>query len=346
MEEIRIANPQLKTVKTQKGIAQGDLPSCLQYNIFEDVTLTALNNDPERERLYIRGKAGQLVEVKDMSYADDLNTVAGTVKGQQRKSDIVGYFSDIFYTKLNIKKLKASALNYGNEPLLQNNAHLTINDGTGKFTKLALPKVVDYPQLGYTATLEVTQQANDLKSYYNLRELTAQLCNIIIKKNATTMTKLITYNVKVEPKLIYKYRPHALTLEHARILENPINRLHRHCTKNLHSFPTLLLYSPAPGLNLRRFSDEAICANINLLYRTLENPKEIGACAHGLIQRAARFDGLSPAPREAVTIRTVPTKHYYLRAISESLEECAIQVAMGGLKPDGKLSRADNNTFE
>jgi hypothetical protein len=252
------------------------------------------------------------------------------VKGQQWKSDIVGHFSDIFYTKLNIKKLKASALNYGNEPLLESNAHLTINDGTGNFTKLALPEVVDYPRLGYTATLEVTQQANDIKSYHKLRELTAHLCDIIIKKKAAAATKLTTYNVKVEPKLIYKYRPHALTLEHARMLEKPINRLHRHCTKNLHSFPTLLLYSPAPGLNLRRFSDEAICANISLLYRTLENPKEIGACAHGLIQRAARFDGLSPAPREAVTVRTVTTKHYYLRAISERLEECGIQIAMGG----------------
>jgi len=122
MAEIRKTNKDLSYVLRDKGIAQGDLDSCMRYIIFKDITLVTLLNDPQREKIYIRGSAGILHEVIDICYADDLTTFSVTVAGQQRKADIIGNFAQIFNLKINIVKLRAAGCNFGMEDMIQKNA--------------------------------------------------------------------------------------------------------------------------------------------------------------------------------------------------------------------------------
>jgi hypothetical protein len=61
--EIRNKNSELIKVLCNKGIAQGDLDSCLRYIIFKDLTLISLQDDPRQEKIYIRGSAGLIHEI-------------------------------------------------------------------------------------------------------------------------------------------------------------------------------------------------------------------------------------------------------------------------------------------
>jgi hypothetical protein len=113
--EIRNKHSDLTKVQCNKGIAQGDLDSCLRYIIFKDLTLISLKEDPKREKIYIRGAAGLIHEVIDLCYADDLVTFSGTIAGQQRKADIIGAITQIFNLQINVAKLRTAACNFGNE---------------------------------------------------------------------------------------------------------------------------------------------------------------------------------------------------------------------------------------
>ena len=91
-----------------------------------------------------------------------------------------------------------------------------------------------------------------------------------------------------------------------RELDKLINRVCRLITKNLPGFPTNLLYASAPGLALKRLSDEIQLRKLAMVNRGLTYTPRLAAASHGLLLRATRFYGLQPLPHQAQTFSHAP----------------------------------------
>ncbi len=299
--EIRNKHSDLTKVQCNKGIAQGDLDSCLRYIIFKDLTLISLKDDPKREKIYIRGTAGLIHEVIDLCYADDLVTFSGTVAGQQRKANIIGAITQIFNLQINVAKLRTAACNFGNEQSIPAKATLAINDGSGTITNIPLPADSEFKQLGFTRTISANRRFCDMEQFKQAKQIITVMCNTIQKKNASSTTKLLTVQLKLFTKIKYIINSSSWTLARLRELDVPINKNYRHCSKNMHSFPTELLYAKPPGLNFEQLSDAGIISKYALILRGLKYEKGINQYIHGFFQRAARFCGLSVCRGEYYT---------------------------------------------
>jgi hypothetical protein len=103
----------------------------------------------------------------------------------------------------------------------------------------------------------------------------------------------------------------------------------------MHSFPTELLYSKAPGLNLDQLSDTGILSKLALILRGLKYEKSINQYIHGFFHRAARFCGLSLCKGEAFVLQYTPQHYHFLSSILERLAECKLFLAMGGTDVTG-----------
>jgi len=322
-------------VLCNKGIAQGDLDSCLRYIIFKDLTLISLQDDPRREKIYIRGSAGLIHEVMDLCYADDLVTFSGTIAGQQRKADIIGALTQIFNLKINVAKLRTAASNFGNEQTIPTNSYLTINDGSEKSTNVPSPKETEFKQLGFTRTISANRRVCDLSQFKQVKQIITVMCNTIQRKKASSATKLLTVQLKLFTKVRYLINSSSWTLAQLRELDVPINKIYRHSSKNMHTFPNELLYSNAPGLNFEQLSDSGILSKFSLLLRGMKYENSINQYIHGFFHRAARFCGLSLCRGEAFTLQHNPHHHYFLSAILERLAECKLYLAIGGIDVAG-----------
>ena len=70
-----------------KGVGQGDVSSPLLWVAVFDMLLTALKEI--KNEFKTQDIDGRTVEVPDIAFADDLNSITATIEGLQQKADII-----------------------------------------------------------------------------------------------------------------------------------------------------------------------------------------------------------------------------------------------------------------
>jgi hypothetical protein len=88
----------------KRGTGQGDVVSPLNWDVFYDIMLTAL--DGEGDSFYIRSTNEEMVEQGDLAYSDDLVSISATTAGIQSKAEIVCAFMCIFQMAIAVPKLR------------------------------------------------------------------------------------------------------------------------------------------------------------------------------------------------------------------------------------------------
>ena len=94
------------------GTPQGDTPSALMWNSFEDILLTATSMSREG-RTSFHTHDGLAIAQENSAFVDDLSSFMGTYEGIQREADIISAFCIIFGIEISITKLRASRLQWG-----------------------------------------------------------------------------------------------------------------------------------------------------------------------------------------------------------------------------------------
>ena len=141
----------------------------------------------------------------------------------------------------------------------------------------------------------------DLEQFLKLKALLISVCRSLKRKSATALCKLAALEMSVYNTALWRSQCSPWSLEMCQELDQPINQLLRHITKNLPGFATKLLYAKAPGLNLPRLSDLMQIRKLAVVQRGITNPTTIAAGPDGLIQRGARIYGLATIPGKRMT---------------------------------------------
>ena len=99
------------------------------------------------------------------------------------------------------------------------------------------------------------------------------------------------------------------------------------------SYPDRLLYVTknkcAPGF--KKLSDEIQARKYGLLHRALAMEGDTNDACWGLINRSARFYGLSVTPGQMCEIGPSSNQNYWMRSLLERIDECDLKLTIGGI---------------
>jgi hypothetical protein len=105
--------------ETEIGAGQGDIPSPVNYDCFEDILLTALELQAEEDEhcgdFYVPDETGLSTPAPDIGFSDDLATIKAHLFALQRSADIVSAFCILFDVKLSMAKFRAFMVIWGND---------------------------------------------------------------------------------------------------------------------------------------------------------------------------------------------------------------------------------------
>ena len=97
--------------KRGKGVGQGDVPSPMLWVAAFDSLLTTLGKVSSAFKT--QDIEGRTRLVRDVAFADDLISVAGTLEGLQRKADIMSAWCGISGVEIHITKLRTFGKEWG-----------------------------------------------------------------------------------------------------------------------------------------------------------------------------------------------------------------------------------------
>jgi hypothetical protein len=168
------------------------------------------------------------------------------------------------------------------------------------------------------------------------------VCRSLKRKSATALCKLAALEMSVYNTALWRLQCSPWSLEMCRELDQPVNQLLRHITKNLPRFANMLLYGQAPGLNLQRLSDMMQSRKLVLAQRGITNPSNIAAGPYGLIQRGARIYGLAEVPGNRMTFGPA-SQYHWVSSLLARLDHCNLFLTTGGRDPTGTLEEQINS---
>ena len=124
-----------------------------------------------------------------------------------------------------------------------------------------------FDQLGYRSSIGKypARQRPDLEQFRRTKTTLIAVCRAMVRKHASPQAKLIALEYSVFNTALWRAQVAPWSLEMYRELDEPINQLLRHITKNLPGHANKLLYGKAPGLKLPRFSDRVQSTKLALV---------------------------------------------------------------------------------
>ena len=185
----------------------------------------------------------------------------------QRIADILGQLAETCHLQISTPKLRTVGTHFGQEGRPPQDPHIQLNDGTGQLHSVPVPPSNDFKHLGYSPYIAKSRKRADISQFIRTKAMLNNVCNTIIRKSASPLCKLVALQSSVLNSALWQAQASPWSLKMCRELDKPINRVCRHITKNLPGFPTNLLYASAPGLALKRLSDEIQLRKLALVNR-------------------------------------------------------------------------------
>ena len=315
---------QLAFVK-EIGTPQGDTPSALMWNTFEDILLTATAKR-RIGRTSFPTHDGHTVAQENSAFVDDLSSFMGTYEGIQIEADLISAFCIIFGIEISITKLKVSRLQWGN-------AHISGRDNILVHTAGWIPHEIKLENDGFYKTLGMTIDANPLSiTQHNIvRQQILTSLAFILKAPVSNDSKIVLIKVSLYPKCIYTAKLAAWTLEQYRDLDKIFERAFRKIAKCMPTTATALLYmkTTSGGLGLPQFSTLCNKRKLKLLMRLDQQNPYRRDIAKSLIGRGARAQGIViPAGHGALINR--PMQQWWITSLLQELAELDAAIHIHG----------------
>ena len=318
-----LINQQAFTKET--GTPQGDTPSALIWNAFEDILLVATSKC-RAGRTSFPTHDGLAVEQESSAFVDDLTSFMGTYEGIQTEADIISAFCIIFGIEISITKLRAARLQWGN-------AHLPGKDHILVHTAGWIPHEIKLENDGFYKTLGMTIDANPLSITQNsiVRQQILTALALVLKAPVSNESKLVLIKVSLYPKCIYTAKLAAWTLEQYRELDKLFEKAFRKIANCMPTTATALLYmkTTSGGLGLPQFSTLCNKRKLKLLMRLDQQHPYRKAIVKSLIGRGARAQGIViPAGHGAVIDK--PMQQWWITSLLQELAELDLSIHIHG----------------
>ena len=256
---------------------------------------------------------------------DDLTTVSPTHTSLQRKMDIVSAFAIVFSLLVNIPKLKLLRTPGRSAPLPP---HLIIHTGQWEPQPVQFTKETTIRHLGY----HLDHDGSDNHQYQLAMSKIRRGCNILTTRYASPDTKKIILRTVIFSQAMYAAKFCNWSLDQCRDLDKPIEAVYRIITKNMASFPTLLLYlaTQMGGLGLPRFSDNLQLEKWQMIHRLLKADPGSQATAWYFIESSIRTAGHTTPPQAATLVSSPNPYPNVLRSVIEWGQTIGLTLWRGG----------------
>jgi hypothetical protein len=275
--------------EAKRGTGQGDVVSPAIWTAVFDILLTALD-DVEEGGLRVRTEWGDVQQVGDVAYADDLVSIQATAASLQTKADLVSGFCILMGLTLATDKFRAFAVNWGNAHR-DTATHITIHGPGWVAQKVPLRHDGVFKHLGIIWDMDLSNETQRVQTRTHLRQSLAY----VTARRASAEMKILAITKCIIPKIVFTARQMAWTLEEYRAMDQCVSAAYRAATKNLATFPTELLYvsKQLGGLGLPRLSDAVQREKQAMLWRSRRRETStIG----GLMHRAFTMTGQATIP--------------------------------------------------
>jgi hypothetical protein len=309
----------------ETGTPQGDTPSALMWNVFEDILLVAISKCKEG-RASFPTHDGQSITQESSAFVDDLTSFAGTYEGIQAEADIISAFCIIFGIELSIPKLRASRLQWGN-------AHIPGRDKILVHTAGWVPHEIELENDGFYKTLGMTIDADPLSITQNniVRQQILTALALVLKAPVSSDSKLALIKVSLYPKCLYTAKLAAWTLEQYRELDKLFEKAFRKIAKCMPTTATALLYmkTTSGGLGLPQFSTLCNKRKLRLLMRLDQQQPYRRHIVQSLLGRGARAQGIVIPAGHGATIDK-PMQQWWITSLLQELAELNLTIHIHG----------------
>ena len=272
----------------ERGTGQGDVPSPPNWLAFFDILITALATETD-DAFFVKGTDNLLRRAQNNAFADDMLSFAATLKGLQRKADIVSAFSIIFGMDISLPKLRLHHFNFSAHELhVADPTHLIVHTGVWEPQEVAFREDSTLKHLG--VLLEAANDGIQDEQYIKTLTKLELTCKAIASRRADATDKLLALNVTVAAQTTYVGKFTNWPLKQLRTLDVPWDQAVRQITKNLPGHPKDLLHAKAidGGLGMIPPSERAVGAKYSMLHRALIADIHTAHAARGLLARGMR----------------------------------------------------------
>ena len=309
----------------ETGTPQGDTPSALMWNLFEDILLVALSNCLVGKTSFLKYDGGSICQ-QSSAFVDDLTSFRGTYEGIQAEADIISAFCIIYGIELSLNKLQAIRIQWGNE-YLPGEQYILVH--TAGWAPHRIPLVSD----GAYKTLGMTIDSNPVSfTQFNIvrQQLQTSLA-LVMKAPVSNDAKITIIKSSIFPKVIYTAKLAAWTLQQFRDIDKIFSRVFRKLSNCMKTLATELIYMTTDdgGLGFPMFSLICNKRKMNLLMRMDQQLPYRRAIAQSLLGRGARAQGIVIPVGHGAMINA-PLQQWWITSLLQELAELNLSIKLPG----------------
>jgi len=313
--------------KRGKGVGQGDVPSPMLWVAAFDSLLTTLGKVSSAFKT--QDIEGRTRLVRDVAFADDLISVAGTLEGLQRKADIMSAWCGISGVEIHITKLRTFGKEWGvkkGEGMKQ--MRIIMKDKVKKMVEVKDDGLMTHLGVIWNIDMQGKQQWNEIKKKIE------KIGEEIIKGKGRMRDKVMVVNYCLKATVLYRLQYCTWRLDKYVALDKILNKILRKVTKNMHNFPGVLMNAERChcGLGIRSLSDEANERKLNLITKGIDKEDQTGHALCGLVARGHRVAGKGGAESMEMEIEETLGESVWVTSLVEWISKMRLSFKTCGEK--------------
>lgn len=320
------------TFSAGRGTGQGDKTSPLLWNAFCDILLCMLQEISE-DAFNIQDHCGNIHEVPDIAYADDILSLAAKLKPLQLKAIIISAFTIFMGMEISTNKLRAFEINWGNEFRPTDDEIIIYGRGWTP-TVVPIKSTGDLKHLGIIWGMDLINNTQ-LDNAMNLIQI---WCNKALRNKLSKSSKKVALEHAIFPKIIFYARFASWNKAELSKLDKTISifiRTLHHCAPGM---PEKLIYlsKELGGLGHKKLSFEIGKAKLALFWRLLSKEGNSKIATLSCVGRGLRAAGQPINGRNEATLADPlnAEERWWIHTIADHLQQVGGHLSTQGNKPD------------
>jgi exonuclease III len=315
------------------GTSQGDTPSPSNWTATYDIPMRAL--EQAQSFPFLVRTDIKIEDSQDMSFADDILSLASRKEGLQDKAEVMSASSIIMGITFAIPKLRTSAITWGQEPSGYANEDYHIQVYDRDWNPIQIPVVY--------ANKEVEDQSfrylgvhTDFKNRFQqqfkiLKEQVEDAAITARHRLASPDTITMAIKLSLHRKISFPGKFSPWSLQELRKLDTPLNGLYKAHLKFLPSAPNAALYMSKEigGLGITRLSDQINIDKWAMMVRGLYSDRFTRTATLGILNRSLRIGQTDTDHGYEAVVKPAGIPHQ-MRSLIEIMDESGYQLRRSG----------------
>ena len=275
------------------GTSQGDTPSPSNWTATYDIPLRAL--EQAKSFPFLVRTDIKIEDSQAMSFADDVLSLASRKEGLQDQAEVMSASSIIMGIYFAIKKLRTSAITWGQEPsgYMNEDYHIQVYDKDWNPIQIPVKyanKAVEDQSFRYLG-VQTDFQNRFQQQFKILKEQVEEAATTARHRLASPDTITMAIKLSLHRKISFPGKFSPWSLQELRTLDTPLNGLYKAHLKFLPSTPNAALYmsKEVGGLGITRLSDQINIDKWAMMVRGLYSDQFTSTATLGILNRSLRI---------------------------------------------------------